>query len=319
MLKKLILYFLKPIPHYSNIFLLNFFGFQIIRYFIFRFYIEIKKSLYKAFHKKKFNSLKEEYKSLLNKLNQDGCVIIENIFDEKDFSKIISLTQSIPDKTLKELREKDNNEPIYKYYNLNHIQCNEFFDSKIFISIIKNNKVISDLFFLLNYSFIENNMVSFQKIKPITLNNQEHINSLLHTDRFYKFHKFFISINDVTKRNAAFKYCKGSQKYNFRKHYFEYIGSILESLNYFIKPIFPLLKYNRYTVKKYLDLKISNIESNKNCLIIENGSGFHAAGKFEDLNNERKYIRINPLNANDYYYLPFALTIYNLFTRLKKL
>ena len=66
-----------------------------------------------------------------------------------------------------------------------------------------------------------------------------------------------------------------------------------------------------------MKLNVSNIESNKNSLIIENGSGFHAAGEFEDIKMDRKYIRINPLNANHYYYLPFALYVSSFYKKLK--
>ena len=317
MLKKFLLYFLKPIPHYSNVVILNLFGFQIIRFLIFRFYIGTKKALYKKLHYKKFNSLKKEYEILLNKLEKDGCITIENIFSEEDFDIISNLTNRISDENLIEYKDDASKSPVFKYYNLNSNQLEKFFDSNIFLSKIKKNKVISDLFFLLNYSNLENNMISFQKIKPVDLENQGHINSQLHTDRFYKFHKFFISINDVKKENAAFKYCKASHKYSLKKHFFEYQGSIFESFNSLFKYFFPILKFDRYLVKDYLKLNVSNIESNKNSLIIENGSGFHAAGEFEDIKMDRKYIRINPLNANHYYYLPFALYVLNFRKKLK--
>jgi len=311
MIKKSILYFLKPIPHYSNFFILNIFGYQFIRTSIIKlaFYLKRLIFIYKYRFRVKYSTKK--YANELQEIENNGYICIPNLFSNEDFLKLKELTDKVKDQNLVKYKEKQHNKKltIYKYLNLNYSQCSEYFDNEMLHNLIRNNSTICDLFFLLNMTEISNKMISYQKIVPINLQNQKHINSLLHCDRFYSFYKFFISINDINSNNAAFRYCKGSHKYNLKKHIFEFFGSIFESFNNLFGRYVPILKFNRYEVDGFLDLKSTSVDTKSNALIIENGSGFHSAGLFKVLGVNRRYIRINPLEVSSHYYLPFALKL----------
>lgn len=319
MIKSIFSYFLRPVSHYSNFFILNFFGFQVFRHFVFRSYLKTIKFFMHLKNITKRRYLKTKYTKILEELESNGCVKVHNLFSNEEFIKLTNLVESInKDLSIYEEVQNKNKVSCFKFFNINFSNKDESGNIKKISEIIYKNKTLNELYFLLNYYQITDSMLSYQKIEPINLDQQEHINSIMHNDRFYEFFKFFISINKVTKNNAAFKYSKKSHRYSLKKHLFEYIGSILESINNISKNHLPILKYNRFYPSKFLNLDITDMETEPNTLIIENGAGFHAAGKFNDINLDRKYIRINPLEESDIYFLPFFLKLKKQLLKFKK-
>lgn len=288
-IKNQLVAFLGPPRQNYNIFLLNLFGLQVLRY-LFAF---IKYRLFK------FEKLKKN--KYLDQLEEDGYTIIKNFLSEKDFQEVLKTSKLIENKKIFK-KKKFGNKEVYSYdffINDNQIESEKTF----LINIFNKFDLFPEITKILKVKNSKIQNLSYEKI--ITGNNfidSGDVNSEFHSDRFYPCIKMFLYLDDNKKENGSFQYISKSHKFTFHRLCHEYIFSILICYKNFFRKIMPLfgycLKNNRVTFqiknikKKFGNNSIIECNAPRNSLVICNNKGFHKRGTFNAMQT-RSHVRLN--------------------------
>lgn len=285
--------FFSPPRNCIKIFILNLFGFQVMRILIINFFFYLNKII------KKKNNISSQEKVLLEKINEDGYIIINNFFDPKIF-KIIC-------KCIKKLKKNN----LFKEEN--------YGNANVLIGPIENSKNYNNIFAkyiisAFNKSILPNvvgeiimkniNIIPNPSYQEIFLDNNkidaDDLNTEFHPDRFYPCVKAFFYIEDVNLDNGAFVYIPKSHKLTMQRIKYEYLYSIFFSTTLFDKYLqfFNFEKKNNrltLTDSKFQEIfgKFKICDGKSNTLIICNNMGFHKRGKILFPNLIRKSIRFN--------------------------
>ena len=308
-LKKKILHFFKiffdaPVNVYNNVYL-NLIGFQLFRYLTHNFLYMIRYKL------KKIDDLFLEY---YNQLKHEGIVKIDNFFSAKEFN----LVKKVFNQKMKFQYKNLNQVTGINWTNLNFDKDTKDEDLKKIYDLFVNNELINKLICTsLNIKRIGNPIIGFQVIEnPENNKDNKDRETLIHSDRFYPCFKLFLTLNENSVKNGAYKYYKYSHLFSFRRLLHEYDFSIRQSL---LNKGFNLkhnIKLNRCLPKKFYVKKILNnlndITSKENTLVISNNKGFHQRGIMES-GTTRKQIRIVFYYLQRPFYYSFFKRIYNYF------
>jgi hypothetical protein len=284
--------FLGPPRQNYEIFLLNFLGFQVLRYLF-------------AFIKFKLFNLSKKKTKEGQSLERNGYVVIKNFLNDDDFNYVINVCQKIEN----EKKFKIKNYGKKEVHSLDFFENDEKKDldisqvKNIFLEKLINSEIINDVFKILKIDKKQFQNLSYEKIivgKNFIDDGDE--DSQFHSDRFYPCIKIFYYLNDNKTENGAFEYISKSHKFTLKRVVHEYLYSLLICGKKIFKSLILLfdyeLKNNRIT---FSSKKIKNLyglnsivvcEAPKNSLIICNNKGFHKRGTLNS-NTSRTHLRMN--------------------------
>ena len=309
MLQKKIFHFFKfffdaPVNVYNNIYL-NLIGFQLFRYLTHNFLYMIRFKLKK---------IDDQFLEYYKQLKHEGIVKIDNFFSVKEFNFV----EKVFNQKMKFQHKNLNQVTGINWTNLNFDKDTKDEDLKKIHDLFVNNKLINKLICRsLNIKRIGNPIIGFQVIEnPENNIDNKDRETLIHSDRFYPCFKLFLTLNENSVKNGAYKYYKYSHLFSLRRLLHEYDFSIRQS---FLNKGFNLkhnIELNRCLPKKFYVKKISNnlndITSKENTLVISNNKGFHQRGIMES-GTTRKQIRIVFYYLQRPFYYSFFKKIYNYF------
>ena len=268
--------------------ILNLFGFSFLPSIIYLFTIITKKIL-KRKNLDKINTKVFKF----NELNENGYLIIENFLKEKDLLKLeeeISIKQSE-----NPILEKDDKSLPVMTLTKNLISSDilkNYFgpESQLFKFISISNGIRSSL----------NPEIEYREIINTDLNKNSFSDNqqLLHFDVTYNSYKAIFYLNEVNKKNGAFRIIPKSHKFDLKRFINEYLYGLSD-------------KSDKLEMLYKKDLKnLKSLEGKKNTLIIMNSKSLHSRGIFE-CPGLRKTLFI------DFRFLNSILNIFSLY-KLKK-
>ena len=247
-----------PSAKFNNRFL-NLFGFSFLPYFIFSMFNIGKKNKLENFQ----NHINKKNFIDVEKLEQDGYLLINNFLDDKDYSQLIHELEEYKIK-FKNEKKNDSSYPLMTFYKniIDSEILNKYFgpESFIYALITSATGISSKLNPPIEYREIENS-----ENKKESYSDNQH---LLHFDVNYQSYKAILYLNDIDKENGAFKIIPKSHKVNSQRIKREYIYSISNDIEK-IDNLYENEKKN-----------IISLEAKKNSLIIMNAKSIHCRGIF---------------------------------------
>lgn len=260
---------------------LNIIGLQVFRYSFAKFLYYISKYF------NKINNI-PEYKD-------KGLHLFKKFLDYENFEKIKNEFEQIVEKEKKARNTYLNNDDTNKNSSIDYILF-EFDDNEEnklnypnLYKLYKSEK-ISEIFKAAERKKKVNIFMRLERVitKDDKMNDA---NSKWHVDNYHDTHKAWLYLTDVKKENGPFNYLKGSNNFNFKRLYWEYINSVKSVLNKNHIPFFLEKNYNLSKLEKL------EIECNKNDFLVANTHGYHKRG-YAQINQTRDsvsfFTRENP-------------------------
>jgi hypothetical protein len=258
--------------------LANLIGFQVFRIFVYL--------------------IKGPGKRLSANFGKQGCRVIKNFLDEKEYSyvskKVRDLLEKIdyvqtcrialyPNGVMECLIDCEGHNPQKKI-----IKDDKGIYASV-IQILENNKFNENFE---NYGCPSISIESIRVAKGDT--DFGDVNQKWHGDRYEECYKAFLFLSDQSKDNGTMEYWPGSHVMGLRKLLYEYVHSV----NYLFNSVYPRALLNKFRVifnKKKLDVKSKQYiklagtifqprgeplitEFPKNTLFISNQAAFHRRG-----------------------------------------
>lgn len=260
---------------------LNIIGLQVFRYTFAKFLYYISKYF------NKINNI-PEYKD-------KGLHLFKKFLDYENFEKIKNEFEQIVEKEKKARNTYLNNDDTNKNSSIDYILF-EFDDNEEnmlnypnLYKLYKSEK-ISEIFKAAERKKKVNIFMRLERVitKDDKMNDA---NSKWHVDNYHDTHKAWLYLTDVKKENGPFNYLAGSNNFNFKRLYWEYINSVKSVLNKNHIPFFLEKNYNLSKLEKL------EIECNKNDFLVANTHGYHKRG-YAQINQTRDsvsfFTRENP-------------------------
>ncbi|MCY7361881.1 MAG: phytanoyl-CoA dioxygenase family protein [Ignavibacteria bacterium] len=262
----------KTPPQYSGGVLANMLGYNIIR------------TIYHNIGRLKPKKIKKEYIPYLEKINEDGILVIPDFFSKEQFEEI-----------------KKEYDDAYAGWSPVDIHPEEFSKRQkdfpeYFNSIAE--KIVTPVTPAFTKYIVENELINeittavvnrkeriapykhFWYLKRRSLGNENemgiHSAGYPHADVSYPTIKVFMYLNDVDEQNAAYIFAKGSHKMSLKRLILEYKFSIR-----FAKDNMDVS--TKAEDIEYLGCKSESITGKANTLIISNNMGYHNRGIFHNL------------------------------------
>ena len=246
-----------------NLFILNLFGFQCLRYLAAKFSFWFKYN-FRNFDKENYIKLK----SVFNK----GYEIKNNFLDEKDFLELKKEFHiAIEQLGQRERQSDDEDQSGIEYLTL-------YVDDKLKEKFPKIYEFKQNTFIKQYFSTCEqkNNFNLYCRLEKIKVNNEniDDPNKDYHYDTFHDTFKCWLFLNKVEQEEGPFRYLPYSNKFSFRRLLFEWKQSMLFSLKKNINSSFRVNK----NFKKKFDQKSVSMNVNENTLVMANTHGLHRRG-----------------------------------------
>ena len=263
---------LKLLSHQKviNSLLLNFLGFQALRY-------SISKILYltkKIFIKKK-NLLNIISKEVIDK----GFAKEENSLSLHEFESIkkeFDLAINDPDVVVE--KESYKNPEITNGIEHKTLMIDENIKDKYpSIFNFKNSQKIKSIF---SCCEMRENIKIYCRLERINVfNNQiKDDNKEYHYDTFHNTFKAWLFLSDVNEKDGPYCYIPNSNKFSLTRFFSEWKNSIIFALKKNFEPSFRV----KSKFKKKLDLKSFKAIVPKNTLVVSNTHGLHRRGDAQD-------------------------------------
>lgn len=282
---------LSPPRQNYNIFILNLFGFQIIRYVLS--YLK-----YNIFTKADLKT--EEGRQL----NDNGYLLIKNFFDTQELDQIKVFCKNVESGEKYKIKHYGKKKVhSYDFCSVENLEINNNDIRSLVLKKLNQSVFIDDIFQILKIKKKPLKNLSYERIVVDNdFNDEGDQDSEFHSDRFYPCIKIFIYLNDNKIRNGAFEYISKSHKFSFERLKHEYLYSIFIGGKNILKKIINMAGYevknNRVTFQKEKIGKIFGndsiiaCEAPANSLVICNNKGFHKRGRLEG-GTERMHLRLN--------------------------
>lgn len=285
----LIKFLFRPPSYRLKIFLLDVFGINLFRIFIYKLSYFLRGLLLKEnLHKIKDKNIKK-----INDLEKNGITVYKNFFSAGEFNKISKAVKDIfSEINYEKFRDSGG---LIKTLSLSDDEiCSK--KKYIYEKFLENEKISSLVMHNMRPLIFFPNRVVIQEIFfPKNSIDSEDVLHVCHSDRFFNHLKFFYYVNDQSEKNGAYMFARKSHKVSgwFRLLY-EYESALRASKNKLLKFFgfrsdkFYVYEYDSLTpffIKK-LKIKLESINLKKNSLVVSNNSGFHSRGKM--LSNSRR-------------------------------
>lgn len=256
-------------------------------------YLRIKLKI-RAYKHKLSEDVPDAVKDIVNTLEEDGICVIENFLNDQEVNQlnkeITSLKQS---SALKFETGKEGGEVEWEHGNFSRGSENSIINGK-FRENAMLNMVVENYTKRKVLSYPE---VIYQKLSmPAGVTDKADIQTVLHSDRYYRTIKIFYMLSDHTTSNGAFWFSPKSQVMDEEKIKYEIDYSSRVSLEMAGKHHLldeKLTKFGRSTIHPDLVDKFpeKQITGKKNTLMVVDVSGFHKRGLIEE-NQSRETIRM---------------------------
>ena len=285
----LIKFLFRPPSYRLKIFLLDVFGINLFRIFIYKLSYFLRGLLLKE----NLNKIKNKNIKKINDLEKNGITVYKNFFSAGEFNKISKAVKDIFSTIdYKQFRSSGG---LIKTLSLSEDDiCPK--RKYIYDKFIRNEKIINlTTYYMRPLIFFPNRVVIQEIFFP---KNSKDINDVLHVchaDRFFNHLKFFYYLNDQSDKNGAYIFAKGSHNVSgFFRLLYEYESALRAAKNQLLRILglktdkFNLSGYDSlrpFFIKK-LNIFPESINSKKNSLIVSNNSGFHSRGNM--LSNTRR-------------------------------
>jgi len=274
----------KKVPNkYIEIFILNLFGFQILRIF----YFETKSSVKKILNKNQ-NFLSDIFsKNDISNLNDEGVIKKNNVITDLEQFKLIEIFKNYKEKYLI-INNQNHNQKKLILDNIENLDIHFIYKIEL-----KIRKLICNQ---LNIKFID--------IKPEISIFEDYytdykyaisdFQDVAHTDVPYKTFKGFIYLVDVDRSNGAFTYYKKThKKLKFERLFGEYLASLK------FKNDMEDFKKN-YAFKFFSKSKPTYFEEKSKTLVLADTSGYHCRGSFLENGKKRLILYLNYRYLNQF-------------------
>jgi len=274
-----------------NIFILNLFGLQIIRYVLF--YLK-----YNIFTKADLKT--EEGRQL----NNNGYLLIKNFFNTQELDQIKVFCKNVENGEKYKIKHYGKKKVhSYDFCSVENLEVNNNDIRSLVLKKLNQSIFIDDIFQILKIKKRPLKNLSYERIVVDNdFNDEGDQDSEFHSDRFYPCIKIFIYLNDNKIRNGAFEYISKSHKFSLERLKHEYLYSVFIGGKNVLKKIINMAGYvvknNRVTFKKEKIEKIFGnhsiiaCEAPANSLVVCNNKGFHKRGRLEG-GTERIHLRLN--------------------------